>query len=33
MNYKLNSDQTAVVAPTVHWIPIDENTPLGSACG
>jgi|JFJP01.1.fsa_nt_gi hypothetical protein len=29
MNYRRNTDNTAVVAPAVHWMPIDENTPLG----
>ena len=29
MTHKLNSDRTAVIAPDVKWIPIDENTPIG----
>jgi hypothetical protein len=27
--FKLNKDSTAAVSNEVHWIPIDESTPLG----
>ena len=30
MTYKLNKDQSAIVAPDVKWIPIDANTPTGA---
>ena len=30
MIHKLNSDKTAVVAPDVKWLPIDEHTPIGA---
>ena len=30
MNHKLNADKTAVVAPDVKWIRIDEHTPIGA---
>lgn len=29
MNYRISSDKAAAVSPTVHWLPIDENTPRG----
>ncbi len=29
MNYKLNTDKTALVATDHYWIPIDDKTPLG----
>jgi len=30
MTYKLNKDQSAIVAPDVKWMPIDDNTPIGA---
>lgn len=29
MTFKLDSTRSAVVAPEVKWIPIDEHTPIG----
>ena len=30
MTFKLNSDKTAVVTPDVHWLPIDDRTPISA---
>jgi hypothetical protein len=30
MTHKLTHDKAAVVAPTIKWLPIDENTPIGA---
>ena len=27
--HKITADGAAAVAPTCHWIPVDENTPRG----
>jgi len=29
MTHKINASNTAAVANNVHWIPIDQHTPLG----
>lgn len=31
MTHHKSSDGAAIVAPDFHWIPIDENTPIGKS--
>ncbi len=29
MNYRITADRAAAVSPSVHWLPIDDDTPSG----
>ncbi len=30
MTHKLTANGAAVVAPAIHWLPIDKDTPIGA---